>query len=277
MVLVRGSAGRRLAGRAGGRHQQPGPADPLPGADGPDAGRSAGPDHPDGAAGRRAPHDDGGRSGGVRGSGSGRWWSPSIERFRATGRRGAIGVVGGRAARARPDLEAAGVSPHNPIMEIHKKFSIPVACFVFALLGLALGASNRKDGKLASFVLGIGVIFVYYVVMFTAQAMTKGTCCRRGSRCGCPTSSSGWPACAAGLAGAIGDQPIRVALPRGAAGLLTRRAAHPGQAVRAPRPPRQARAAPRPGGRRHPRPQFDLPARACSTPTSRASTCGSWR
>ena len=59
-------------------------------------------------------------------------------------------------------------------MEIHKKFSIPVACFVFALIGLALGATNRKDGKLASFVIGIGVIFVYYVVMFMAQAMTKG-------------------------------------------------------------------------------------------------------
>ena len=59
-------------------------------------------------------------------------------------------------------------------MTIHKKFSIPVACFVFALLGLALGVSNRKDGKLASFVLGIAVIFVYYVIMFMAQAMTKG-------------------------------------------------------------------------------------------------------
>ena len=82
------------------------------------------------------------------------------------------------------------MSPHNPIMEIHKKFSIPVACFVFALLGLALGASNRKDGKLASFVLGIGVIFVYYVIMFTAQAMTKGAGSRRGWRCGCRTSSS---------------------------------------------------------------------------------------
>ncbi|MBM3781031.1 MAG: LPS export ABC transporter permease LptF [Acidobacteria bacterium] len=76
-------------------------------------------------------------------------------------------------ARIR-ELEAAGQSPHNPIMEIQKKFSIPVACFVFALLGLALGVSNRKDGKLASFVLGIGVIFIYYVIMFTAQAMTKG-------------------------------------------------------------------------------------------------------
>ncbi len=63
---------------------------------------------------------------------------------------------------------------HNPVMEIHKKFSIPVACVVFAILAVGLGISNRQDGKLASFVLGIAVIFVYYVIMFTGQAMTKG-------------------------------------------------------------------------------------------------------
>jgi LPS export ABC transporter permease LptG/LPS export ABC transporter permease LptF len=113
------------------------------------------------------------------------------------------------------ELEAAGVSTHNPIMEIHKKFSIPVACFVFALLGLALGASNRKDGKLASFVLGIGVIFVYYVVMFSAQAMTKGYII--------PAWLSMWlPNIVLGLAGVAllvsrarsADQPIRIPLPR---------------------------------------------------------------
>jgi LPS export ABC transporter permease LptG len=71
-------------------------------------------------------------------------------------------------------MRAEGASPHNQIMEIHKKFSIPVACLVFAVLGLGLGASHRRDGKLAAFVLGIGVIFVYYVVLFTGQAMTKG-------------------------------------------------------------------------------------------------------
>jgi LPS export ABC transporter permease LptG len=59
-------------------------------------------------------------------------------------------------------------------MEIHKKFSIPIACFVFALLGVGLAVSNRRDGKLASFVLGIAVIFSYYVVMFLAQSLTKG-------------------------------------------------------------------------------------------------------
>ena len=77
------------------------------------------------------------------------------------------------AARAE-EMRAQGLSPHNQVMEIHKKFSIPVACFVFALLGLALGASSRKDGKLAAFVLGIGVIFAYYVVMYGGEALAKG-------------------------------------------------------------------------------------------------------
>jgi len=72
------------------------------------------------------------------------------------------------------ELRAQGISPHNQIMEIHKKFSIPVACFVFAVLGLSLGATSRKDGKLAAFVLGIGVIFAYYIVMYGGEALAKG-------------------------------------------------------------------------------------------------------
>ncbi len=71
-------------------------------------------------------------------------------------------------------LEQLGLPPHRPIMERHRKFSIPVACLVFALIGLGLGVTSRKDGKLASFVLGIGVIFAYYVVMYTGEAMAKG-------------------------------------------------------------------------------------------------------
>jgi LPS export ABC transporter permease LptG len=59
-------------------------------------------------------------------------------------------------------------------MALHRKFSLPAACFVMALIGLGLGITSRKDGKLASFVLGIGVIFAYYVVMYMAEAMAKG-------------------------------------------------------------------------------------------------------
>ena len=70
-------------------------------------------------------------------------------------------------------LQAEGLPSHRPIIEIHRKFSIPVACLVFGLIGLALGVTSRKDGKLASFVLGVGVIFGYYVIMYQAEAMAK--------------------------------------------------------------------------------------------------------
>ena len=57
---------------------------------------------------------------------------------------------------------------------IQQKFSLAVACPVLALIGLALGATNRKDGKLASFVLGIGVIFVYYILLYGAARSAMG-------------------------------------------------------------------------------------------------------
>ena len=71
-------------------------------------------------------------------------------------------------------MRQQGLSPHTPIMEIHQKFSIPVACLVFAIIGLALGVTSRKDGRLASFVLGIGVIFAYYILLYGGKAMAKG-------------------------------------------------------------------------------------------------------
>lgn len=74
----------------------------------------------------------------------------------------------------RATIEARNLPFHRPVIEIHKKFSIPIACLVFAVLAVGLGVTNRKDGKLASFVLGLAVIFTYYVLMFGAEAMAKG-------------------------------------------------------------------------------------------------------
>ena len=113
------------------------------------------------------------------------------------------------------ELQGRGEPAHRPIMELHKKFSIPLACVVFAIVGLALGASHRKDGKLASFVIGIAVIFVYYVIMFTAEAMAKGQWI--------PAWIAMWlPNIFVGLWGLIllvsrtrsADQPISIPLPR---------------------------------------------------------------
>jgi LPS export ABC transporter permease LptG/LPS export ABC transporter permease LptF len=62
----------------------------------------------------------------------------------------------------------------SQLFTIQQKFSIPVSCLVLAAIGLALGASSRKDGTLASFALGSGVIFVYYVLLYTARAAANG-------------------------------------------------------------------------------------------------------
>ena len=72
------------------------------------------------------------------------------------------------------ELEQAGIYPHSELFEIQKKFSIPFACLVFGLIGLGLGVSNRRDGKLASFVVGISVIFVYYVLLWLGQSLVRG-------------------------------------------------------------------------------------------------------
>ena len=65
-------------------------------------------------------------------------------------------------------------SPHPEIIAIHQKFSIPAACLVFAVIGLAVGLSVAREGRLAGFVVGIAVIFVYYAIMFFSESLAKG-------------------------------------------------------------------------------------------------------
>src|SRR5262245_56974815 len=69
---------------------------------------------------------------------------------------------------------AAGISPHPEIIQRHQMFAFPVACLVFALVGLALGVHSRKEGKLAGFTLGLGVLFAYYGIMVFFEGKTKG-------------------------------------------------------------------------------------------------------
>jgi LPS export ABC transporter permease LptG len=102
----------------------------------------------------------------------------------------------------------------DQLLMIHQKFSLPVACLVLALVGIGLGVSNRKDGKLASFVLGFGVIFTYYIIMWTARSLAKGG--------RLPAEWAPWvPNIVIGIAGLLlfawrlrsSDQPVQLSIP----------------------------------------------------------------
>ncbi len=117
--------------------------------------------------------------------------------------------------RTIADNGAHNAPSNSQLYTIQQKFSLPVACLVLALIGVALGASNSKDGKLASFALGTGVVFVYYIILYSARA---------GAFAGrLPASFAPWLVnVVLGVAGVAlvvwragaGDQPIRLSIPR---------------------------------------------------------------
>ncbi len=120
-------------------------------------------------------------------------------------------------AELESDIEAKRAQNQPVALEqfmIQQKFSFPAACLVLALVGLALGFSNRKDGKLASFALGFIVVFVYYVLLWLMRAVAMAG--------RFPAPLAPWiPNVLLGAAGVflairrskVADQPIRIAVP----------------------------------------------------------------
>jgi LPS export ABC transporter permease LptG/LPS export ABC transporter permease LptF len=140
----------------------------------------------------------------------------------------------------------------NQRFMIHYKFALPLTCPILALIGLALGASNHRGGRLTSFVFGFAVILINYVLLYGARAVAMGG--------RLPPEVAAWIPNVFMTLGATtlmawriraGDQPIRLTVPA-----FVRR-----WAARA----EQAPAHDRPDGRRPPLvvlrvPRLDLPA-----------------
>ena len=81
------------------------------------------------------------------------------------------------AAEARAALTTRWVIPQrrdrersDTVLEIHKKFSIPFACVVFAIAGMPLGIATRRGGRPASFVISIGVVALWWITYQTCSA-----------------------------------------------------------------------------------------------------------
>ena len=58
-------------------------------------------------------------------------------------------------------------------VELHQRFAFPVACFVFALIAVPLGAQPRRGGRAAGSLLAIVVIAAYYLILVTGAGFAR--------------------------------------------------------------------------------------------------------
>jgi lipopolysaccharide export system permease protein len=56
-------------------------------------------------------------------------------------------------------------------MEFNRRFALPFACFVFAMVGVPLGIQNHRSGKATGFSLSIGVILIYYIIFSIGKTL----------------------------------------------------------------------------------------------------------
>jgi LPS export ABC transporter permease LptG len=85
-------------------------------------------------------------------------------------------VRGGElAGREDADVEDQAEDLRDARLELHRRFSVPAACVVFALLALPLGIGSRSGGRGRGFVLSVAVVLLYYVIGNNGEiAATEG-------------------------------------------------------------------------------------------------------
>ena len=70
--------------------------------------------------------------------------------------------------------KAAYTNANKLEMEMYQRFTIPLASFVFALVGAPLGLQKQRSSSSIGFGISILIIFIYYGVMTFAGALGKG-------------------------------------------------------------------------------------------------------
>jgi len=58
-------------------------------------------------------------------------------------------------------------------IELHRRFAVPTACLVLALVGIPLGLSSKKGGKSSGFVITILLVFAYYLFSIVGVSLAR--------------------------------------------------------------------------------------------------------
>jgi LPS export ABC transporter permease LptG/LPS export ABC transporter permease LptF len=59
------------------------------------------------------------------------------------------------------------------LIEFHRRFALPTACLVLAMVGIPLGLSSKKGGKSSGFVLTILLVFLYYSLSLVGVSLAR--------------------------------------------------------------------------------------------------------
>lgn len=79
-------------------------------------------------------------------------------------------------AEIRTKLRAGGLSTKAATemqLEIHRRFALPFACFIFAIFAVPLGIHNRRSGKAAGFTLSILTLLFYYILQSFSKTLAE--------------------------------------------------------------------------------------------------------
>lgn len=59
------------------------------------------------------------------------------------------------------------------IMELHRKFTLPLTCIIFGLLGLPIGTKVRKSARVRGLTTGIMIVVSYYILQLGGTALAE--------------------------------------------------------------------------------------------------------
>lgn len=71
----------------------------------------------------------------------------------------------------KPGLDQAAV--RELAIEVHKKFSIPLSCIFFGMVGLPLGIRSHRSVKSRGFAVGLVVVASYYLLRIGGEALVE--------------------------------------------------------------------------------------------------------
>ncbi len=69
--------------------------------------------------------------------------------------------------------QAKGEDASKLVLFRHKQFTLPFACLLFVGLGPSIGVVRTRSGRSSGYVVGVGVIFVYYLFLTASDVVAQ--------------------------------------------------------------------------------------------------------